>query len=241
MRNLRQMFNHGRLAGTGYMSILPVDQGIEHSAAASFAPNPIYFDPAASSSSRSRAAVTPLPRPSACSAPSAQVRAPDPVHRQAQPQRAADLPEPLRPDHVRSVQRAWEHGAAGVGATIYFGSDQSTRQIREVSEAFEEAHELGHVHGPVVLPAQPGVQAGRVDYHASADLTGQANHLGVTIQADIIKQKAAREQQRLRRRQRRRRVLRQDLQARLQRALKRPPDRPHPLPGAQLLQRPRAA
>ena len=137
LRSLQSIFSNGRLGGTGYVSILPVDQGIEHSAGASFAKNPAYFDPAN---------IVELAIDGGCNAVAStlgvlgaiatQVRAPDPVHRQAQPQRVPDVPERLRPDHVRPGQAGGEMGAVAVGATIYFGSHESKRQIVEVSEAF---------------------------------------------------------------------------------------------------------
>ena len=191
LRNLQQLFDHGRLGGTGYVSILPVDQGIEHSAGASFAPNPIYFDPRGDRRARDRGRLQ-RGRLDARRARRGQppLRPPHPVHRQAQPQRAADLPEPLRPGaSSRASQRAWELGAVGVGATIYFGSEESTRQIVEISQAFEAAHELGMFTVLWCYLRNPAFKHDGVDYHLSADLTGQANHLGVTIEADIIKQK----------------------------------------------------
>jgi fructose-bisphosphate aldolase, class I len=190
IRNLRGMFNHGRLAGTGYLSILPVDQGIEHSAAASFAPNPIYFDPAA---------IVELAIEGGCNAVASTFGVLGAVSRKYAHQipfivklnHNELLTYPNKADQVPfgRVQRAWEMGATGVGATIYFGSDQATRQIHEISEAFEEAHELGMFTVLWCYLRNPDFKQGGVDYHLSADLTGQANHLGVTIQADIIKQK----------------------------------------------------
>ena len=156
LRNLQWLFEHGRLAGTGYVSILPVDQGIEHSAGASFAPNPLYFDPEN---------IVELAIEGGCNAVastlgvlgamSAQVRAPDPVHRQAQPQRVADVPEHVRPDHVLDAsQRAWELGAAGVGATIYFGSRGVRPPDRRGRAGVRGGPPARHVHRAVVLPAQ---------------------------------------------------------------------------------------
>ncbi|MGO9973392.1 MAG: class I fructose-bisphosphate aldolase [Solirubrobacteraceae bacterium] len=189
IRNLRQMFNHGRLAGTGYLSILPVDQGIEHSAAASFAPNPIYFDPAS---------IVELAIEGGCNAVASTVGVLGMCSRKyahripfiVKINHNELLTYPNKADQVpfASVRRCWDMGAAGVGATIYFGSDESTRQIREVSEAFEEAHELGMFTVLWCYLRNPAFKQDK-DYHVSADLTGQANHLGVTIQADIIKQK----------------------------------------------------
>jgi class I fructose-bisphosphate aldolase len=189
IRSLRQMFNHGRLAGTGYLSILPVDQGIEHSAAASFAPNPIYFDPES---------IVELAIEGGCNAVASTVGVLGAVSRKY----AHRIPFIVKINHnelltypnqfdqvpFASVKRCWDMGAAAVGATIYFGSDQSTRQLREVSEAFEEAHDLGMFTVLWCYLRNPAFKSDK-DYHVSADLTGQANHLGVTIQADIIKQK----------------------------------------------------
>jgi fructose-bisphosphate aldolase, class I len=190
LRNLRQVFHHGRLAGTGYLSILPVDQGIEHSAAASFAPNPDYFDPAK---------IVELAIEGGCNAVASTVGVLGAVSRTfahripfiVKLNHSELLTYPNRFDQVpfASVQRAWEMGAAGVGATIYFGSDESTRQLREVSAAFEEAHRLGLFTVLWCYLRNPAFKQGDTDYHLSADLTGQANHLGVTIEADIIKQK----------------------------------------------------
>ncbi len=191
LRNLRQMFNHGRLGGTGYLSILPVDQGIEHSAGASFAPCPAYFDPAA---------IVELAIAGDCNAVASTIGVLGSMSRKY----AHRIPFIVKLNHNElltypnqfdqvpfgTVRRAWEMGAAGVGATIYFGSDQSTRQIREVSQMFEEAHELGMFTVLWCYLRNSAFKKDGVDYHLSADLTGQANHLGVTIEADIIKQKA---------------------------------------------------
>jgi class I fructose-bisphosphate aldolase len=189
LRNLRQMFDHGRLAGTGYLSILPVDQGIEHSAGASFAPNPAYFDPAR---------IVELAIEGGCNAVASTLGVLGAVSRKyahripfiVKINHNELLTYPNRFDQVpfASVKRAWDMGAAGVGATIYFGSDESTRQLREVSEAFEHAHQLGLFTVLWCYLRNPAFKADK-DYHLSADLTGQANHLGVTIEADIIKQK----------------------------------------------------
>ena len=190
LRNLQAMFGHGRLAGTGYLSILPVDQGIEHSAGASFAPNPLYFDPEN---------IVRLAHDGGCNAVASTIgvlgaigsrwahRIPFIVklnHNEL-------LTYPNKFDQVMfgSVRRAWEMGAAGVGATIYFGSEESDRQLQEVSQAFEEAHELGLFTVLWCYLRNSAFKQDGVDYHVSADLTGQANHLGVTIEADIIKQK----------------------------------------------------
>jgi class I fructose-bisphosphate aldolase len=190
LRNLRQTFNHGRLAGTGYLSILPVDQGIEHSAGASFAPNPDYFDPGK---------IVELAIEGGCNAVASTVGVLGAVSRKyahripfiVKLNHNELLTYPNKFDQVMfgSAQRAWEMGAAGVGATIYFGSEESTRQLREVSEAFEEAHRLGMFTVLWCYLRNPDFKQGETDYHLSADLTGQANHLGVTIEADIIKQK----------------------------------------------------
>jgi fructose-bisphosphate aldolase, class I len=190
LRNLRSIYNHGRLAGTGYLSILPVDQGIEHSAGASFAPNPAYFDPAN---------IVELAIEGGCNAVASTFGVLGAVARRY----AHRIPFIVKLNHNElltypnqfdqvpfgSVRRAWEMGAVGVGATIYFGSEQSTRQLREVSAAFEEAHSLGMFTVLWCYLRNPAFKQGDTDYHLSADLTGQANHLGVTIQADIIKQK----------------------------------------------------
>ncbi|HEY7967432.1 MAG TPA: class I fructose-bisphosphate aldolase [Solirubrobacteraceae bacterium] len=190
LRNLAQLFGHGRLAGTGYVSILPVDQGIEHSAGASFAPNPIYFDPQA---------IVELAIEGGCNGVASTVGVLGAVSRRfahripfiVKLNHNELLTYPNRFDQVlfASVQRAWELGAAGVGATIYFGSEESTRQIVEISQAFEEAHSLGMFTVLWCYLRNPAFKQDGVDYHLSADLTGQANHLGVTIEADIIKQK----------------------------------------------------
>jgi class I fructose-bisphosphate aldolase len=189
LRNLRQMFDHGRLAGTGYLSILPVDQGIEHSAGASFAPNPAYFDPER---------IVELAIEGGCNAVASTFGVLGAVSRKyahripfiVKINHNELLTYPNKSDQVPfgSVKRAWEMGATGVGATIYFGSDESTRQLREVSEAFEEAHQLGMFTVLWCYLRNSAFKADQ-DYHLSADLTGQANHLGVTIEADIIKQK----------------------------------------------------
>jgi class I fructose-bisphosphate aldolase len=190
LRNLAQVFEHGRLAGTGYVSILPVDQGIEHSAGASFAPNPIYFDPQS---------IVELAIEGGCNAVASTLGVLGAVSRRyahripfiVKINHNELLTYPNRFDQVlfSSVQRAWELGAIGAGATIYFGSEESTRQIVEISQAFEEAHSLGMFTVLWCYLRNPAFKHDGVDYHVSADLTGQANHLGVTIEADIIKQK----------------------------------------------------
>lgn len=189
LRSLQQLYSFGRLANTGYLSILPVDQGIEHSAGASFAPNPIYFD----SENILRLAIE-----AGCNAVATTLGVLGSVSRRY----AHRIPFIVKLNHnelltypnqfdqilFASVEQAWNLGAVAVGATIYFGSPESGRQIQEVSRAFARAHELGmatilwcYLRNPVFKQDQ--------DYHLAADLTGQANHLGVTIEADIIKQK----------------------------------------------------
>jgi class I fructose-bisphosphate aldolase len=190
LRNLQWLFGHGRLGGTGYVSILPVDQGIEHSAGASFAPNPAYFDPDN---------LVQLAIEGGTNAIASTLGVLGAVSRKY----AHKLPFIVKVNHnelltypnaadqvmFSSVQRASELGAVGVGATIYFGSDESRRQIVEVARAFEEAHRLGMFTVLWCYLRNPAFKQGDVDYHLAADLTGQANHLGVTIEADIIKQK----------------------------------------------------
>ena len=193
LRSLQALFDHGRLRGTGYLSILPVDQGIEHSGGASFAPNPAYFD---------GENIVKLAIEGGCNAVASTLGVLGSVCRKY----AHKIPFILKLNHneflsypnsydqvmFADVQQAFEMGAAAVGATIYFGSEESRRQIQEVSAAFHAAHELGMV---TVLwcymrnAAFDKKKEGGPDYHAAADLTGQANHIGVTIQADIIKQK----------------------------------------------------
>jgi len=185
------MFNHGRLAGTGYLSILPVDQGIEHSAGASFAPNPIYFDPenivrlaiegGANAVASTFGVLASVSRKYAHRIPFIVKL----NHNEL-------LTYPNKYDQIMfgSVEEAWNLGAVAVGATIYFGSEESTRQIIEVAQAFERAHELGMVTVLWCYLRNNAFKKDGVDYHVAADLTGQANHLGVTLQADIIKQKA---------------------------------------------------
>lgn len=190
LRSMQSILQHGRLAGTGYVSILPVDQGIEHSAGASFAPNPIYFDPEN---------IVRLAIDGGCSAVASTFGVLAAVSRRY----AHKIPFIVKINHNElltypnkfdqvmygSVRDAWNMGAVAVGATIYFGSDEATRQLQEVSEAFELAHELGMTTILWCYTRNSAFKTGGVDYHESADLTGQANHLGVTIQADIIKQK----------------------------------------------------
>jgi class I fructose-bisphosphate aldolase len=189
LRSLQSMFNTGRLAGTGYLSILPVDQGIEHSAGASFAPNPEYFDPEN---------IVKLAIEGGCNAVASTLGVLGSVSRKY----AHRIPFLVKLNHnelmtcpnkfdqvyFAQVEQAWNMGAAAVGATIYFGSAESTRQIVETSLAFKRAHELGMA---TILWCYLRNNAFKKDkdYHVAADLTGQANHLGVTIEADIIKQK----------------------------------------------------
>ena len=190
LRSLQGLFSHGRLGGSGYVSILPVDQGIEHSGAASFAPNPAYFNPSKivelAIEGGCNAVATTYGVLGLCSRQYAH-RIPFIVkinHNEL-------LTNPNQFDQVMfgSVQQAYDLGAAGVGATIYFGSEESTRQIQEVAAAFEEAHQLGMFTVLWCYLRSPGFVVDGVDYHTAADLTAQANHIGVTIQADIIKQK----------------------------------------------------
>jgi class I fructose-bisphosphate aldolase len=189
LKNINWILNRGRLAGTGYVSILPVDQGIEHSAGASFAPNPVYFDPEN---------IVKLAVEGGCNACASTLGVLGMVSRKY----AHKIPFIVKLNHnelltypnkfdqimFAGVQQAFDMGAAAVGATIYFGSDESTRQIVEVSSAFQYAHELGMATVLWCYLRNPEFKKDK-DYHVSADLTGQANHLGVTIQADIIKQK----------------------------------------------------
>jgi class I fructose-bisphosphate aldolase len=190
LRNLATMFDHGRLGGTGYVSILPADQGTEHSAAASFAPTPAYFDPKN---------IVELAIEGGCNAVATTFGVLGSVSRRyahripfiVKLNHNELLTLPNRFDQIMfgSVEEAFDLGAAGVGATIYFGSEESTRQIQEVSEAFHRAHELGLFTELWCYLRNEGFKVDGVDYHAAADLTGQANHIGVTIEADIIKQK----------------------------------------------------
>ncbi len=189
LKNLNWILHSGRLSGTGYVSILPVDQGIEHSAGASFAPNPMYFDPEN---------IVKLAVEGGCNACASTLGVLGMVSRKY----AHKIPFILKLNHnelltypnkfdqimFAGVEQAFDMGAAAVGATIYFGSDESARQIIEVSEAFQYAHEMGLATVLWCYLRNPEFKKDK-DYHVSADLTGQANHLGVTIQADIIKQK----------------------------------------------------
>ena len=193
LRSLQSLFDHGRLRGTGYLSILPVDQGIEHSAGASFAPNPIYFD---------GENIAKLAIEGGCNAVASTLGVLGSICRKY----AHKIPFILKINHnefisypnsydqilFSNVQQAFEMGAVAVGATVYFGSEESKRQIQEISAAFHEAHQMGMA---TILwcylrnPAFNKSKEGGPDYHLAADLTGQANHLGVTMEADIIKQK----------------------------------------------------
>ncbi len=190
LRNLQLLFNTGRLAGTGYLSILPVDQGIEHSAGASFAPNPVYFDPEN---------IVKLAIEGGCNAVASTLGVLGSVARKY----AHKIPFILKINHneflsypntydqilFASVKQAFDLGAVAIGATIYYGSAESKRQIQEISQAFQYAHELGMVTILWCYLRNSAFKVGDKDYHVAADLTGQANHLGATIEADIIKQK----------------------------------------------------
>lgn len=192
LRNLQSLFNHGRLSGTGYLSILPVDQGVEHSGGASFAPNPDYFDPER---------LAQLAIEGGCNAIASTFGVLGSIARKY----AHKIPFIVKINHNElmsypnnydqimfgSVEKAFDMGAVAVGATIYYGSEESNRQIREVAQAFERAHELGMATILWCYTRHSAFKIDGTDYHASADLTGQANHLGVTIQADIVKQKQA--------------------------------------------------
>ena len=190
LSSLHTLYNTGNLAGTGYISILPVDQGIEHSAGASFTPNPMYFDPEN---------IVKLAIEAGCNAVASTLGVLGLTARKY----AHKIPFVLKLNHnelltypnksdqilFASVEQAWNMGAVAVGATIYFGSEQSGRQLQEITEAFERAHELGMATILWCYLRNDAFKTKETDYHLAADLTGQANHLGVTIQADIIKQK----------------------------------------------------
>ncbi|MFW5805347.1 MAG: class I fructose-bisphosphate aldolase [Bacteroidales bacterium] len=190
LRNMQLLFDHGRLGGTGYLSILPVDQGVEHTAGASFAPNPDYFDPEN---------IIKLAIEGGTNGVASTVGVLGSMARKY----AHKIPFIVKINHnellsypnsydqilFSSVEEAWEMGAAGVGATIYFGSEESNRQITEIASAFERAHELGMVTILWCYLRNNDFKVDGKDYHTSSDMTGQANHLGATIQADIIKQK----------------------------------------------------
>lgn len=192
LASMQRLFDHGRLAGTGYLSILPVDQGVEHSGGASFAPNPIYFKPEA---------IIQLALESGCNAVASTLGVLGALARRY----AHRIPFILKLNHnellsypnihdqtlFATVEQAFELGAVAVGATVYFGSAQSRRQIQEVSQAFALAHKLGMATILWAYLRNDAFKSGDADYHTAADLTGQANHLAVTIQADIVKQKLA--------------------------------------------------
>lgn len=190
LKSIQSILGHGRLKNTGYVSILPVDQGIEHSAGASFAPNPIYFDPEN---------IVKLAIEGGCNAVASTYGVLGACARKyahripfiVKVNHNEFLTYPNKFDQIMfgSIRDAWNMGATAVGATIYFGSDESSRQIQEVAKAFEYAHELGMATVLWCYLRNGAFKTGEADYHTSADLTGQANHLGVTIQADIIKQK----------------------------------------------------
>lgn len=190
LRNLSLLYNHGRLAGTGFLSILPVDQGIEHTAGASFAPNPVYFDP----ENIIRLAIEGGCNAVATTFGGLSLHARKYAHKIpfiVKINHNELLTYPNKYDQIMfgSVDEAWNLGAAAVGATIYFGSEESNRQIIEVANAFERAHELGMATILWCYTRNNDFKTEEKDYHTAADLTGQANHLGVTINADIIKQK----------------------------------------------------
>lgn len=190
LKSLQQLFSHGRMSGTGYLSILPVDQGIEHSAGASFAPNPIYFD---------GDNIVKLAIEGGCNAVASTLGVLGSVARKY----AHRIPFILKFNHneflsypnthdqsmFASIKQAYDMGAVAVGATVYFGSPESRRQIWEVSQAFQQAHEMGMATILWCYLRNPAFKTKEKDYHVAADLTGQGNHLGVTIEADIIKQK----------------------------------------------------
>ncbi len=192
LRNMQTLFNHGRMGGSGYISILPVDQGIEHTAGASFAPNPIYFDPEN---------IVKLAIEGGCNAVASTLGVLGAVSRKY----AHKIPFILKINHnelltypnkydqilFANIDQAFEMGAIAVGATIYFGSEESSRQIVEISEAFKHAHDLGLVTILWAYTRNSAFKKDGKDYHVAADLTGQANHLAATIEADIVKQKQA--------------------------------------------------
>jgi len=190
LRSLQALYSHGNLGGTGYMSILPVDQGIEHSAGASFASNPIYFDPRSIVELAIEAGCNGVASTFGVLAMNSRKYAHKiPFIVKLNHNEFLSLPATYEQIAFGSVDEAWNMGATAVGATIYFGSEGSNRQIIEVAEAFERAHELGMATILWCYTRNSAFKKDGVDYHASADLTAQANHLGVTIQADIIKQK----------------------------------------------------
>src|SRR3954467_8094186 len=190
LTSLQSLLDHGRLAGTGYVSILPVDQGIEHSAGASFAPNPAYFDPEnivklAIEGGCNGVASTPGVLGSVARKYAHRI----PFLLKVNPNAVPSYPNSFDQIRFANIRQAFEMGAMGVGATIYFGSEESKRQLQEVTEMFQRAHELGMCTVLWCYLRNPAFKTKEVDYHVAADLTGQANHLGVTIEADIIKQK----------------------------------------------------
>lgn len=190
LRNLQTLLDHGRMGGTGYLSILPVDQGVEHSGGSAFAPNPMYFDPEN---------IVRLAVEAGCSAVASTFGVLGLTSRKY----AHRIPFVVKLNHNQfltypdkydqtlfgTVRSAWNMGAVAVGATIYWGSEESNRQLKEIAEAFEQAHELGMATILWCYTRNSAFKKDGVDYNLSADLTGQANHLGVTLQADIIKQK----------------------------------------------------
>jgi class I fructose-bisphosphate aldolase len=190
LRSLQALVNSGRLAGTGYVSILPVDQGIEHSAGASFAPNPIYFDPEK---------IVELALEGGCNAVASTIGVLGAVGRKyahripfiVKINHNEFLTYPNKYDQILfgTAEQAWNLGAVATGATVYFGSPESTRQIQEISVAFKRAHELGMATVLWCYLRNPAFKTADKDFHVAADLTGQANHLGATIEADIVKQK----------------------------------------------------
>jgi len=190
LRSLQQLYDHGRLGGTGYLSILPVDQGIEHTAGASFAPNPDYFDPRN---------IVELAVQGGCNAVASSFGVLGAVARRY----AHRIPFIVKINHNElmtypktydqilfgTVEEAWNMGAVAIGATVYFGSPESDRQLVEIAEAFDQAHQLGMATVLWCYTRNEAFEKGGTDYHTAADLSAQANHLGVTIQADIVKQK----------------------------------------------------
>ena len=190
LRSLSQLYNHGNLGGTGYLSILPVDQGIEHSAAFSFYKNPDYFDPEN---------IIKLAMEAGCNGVASTfgvlgLNARKYAHKipfivKINHNELLTYPNKYDQTLFGKVKAAWDMGAVAVGATIYFGSEESNRQLKEIAEAFEEAHNLGMATILWCYTRNEAFKTGKKDYHAAADVTGQANHIGVTIQADIIKQK----------------------------------------------------
>jgi len=190
LRNLQGLLDHGRLGGTGHCNIFPVDQGIEHSGGSAFAPNPIYFDPEN---------IIKLAMEGGCNGVASTYGVLGLMSRKyahkipfivkINHNEFLSLPNRFDQTMFGTIKSAWNMGAVAVGATIYWGSEESSRQLKEVAEAFEMAHELGMATILWCYLRNPGFKVDGVDYHTAADLTGQANHLGVTLQADIIKQK----------------------------------------------------